>query len=194
MGDAAIARLSRTPWCAALISSPSWTPTGTGSRVPKASTEDSFFAETLGTERTIRACLTLRLTEACEDGEMPFPEVRTILELGDGVNGFPNIAHGGFAATMLDEVMGVLITTNIVERSERRKRAGILGEEVMSCFTAYLNTTYKKPLPTPSTVLCTAKLDRREGKKIYLRATIEDGQGMVYTVGEGMFVETRSKL
>jgi thioesterase superfamily protein 4 len=202
MGESAIVRLSRTPWCHALISSPHWTPTSTDSRLPKASSEDSFFAETLATDRTIRACLTLRPTAEYkdDDGEpdkwIVYDEVRTILEIGDGLNGHPKIAHGGFVATMLDEVMGVLITRNIQARVERKKRRGESTAEVMSCFTACrllvvlvrmtlmqmidLNTTYRKPLSTPGILLCTAKFDRRERNKIYLRGTVEDGLGTVY--------------
>jgi acyl-coenzyme A thioesterase PaaI-like protein len=52
-----------------------------------------------------------------------------------------------------------------------------------------LNTNYKKPVPTPSTVLCTAKYVKTERNKIYVNGTIEDGKGTVYTTGEGMFVE-----
>jgi len=212
MADATIARLSRTPWCHALISSPHWTPISTESRVPKASSEDSFFAETLGTARTIRACLTLRSPEESGDrtDDTIYQEVRTIFELGDGLNGFPKIAHGGFVVTMLDEVMGVLITTNVQGRAERQRRAGLEGDGVMSCFTACelrsssradgsdaevdLNVTYKKPLPTPAVVLCTAKIERRERNKVYMRGTVEDGLGTVFTTAEGMFVETKPKL
>ncbi|KAF2244420.1 hypothetical protein BU26DRAFT_434962 [Trematosphaeria pertusa] len=195
MGDAAIAHLSQTPWCAALIDSPEWTPTRTASRVPKPTTEDSFFAETLGTSRTIRSCLTLRPVKEEEDGDMVFKEVRTIMELGDGLNGYPRMAHGGFVATMLDEVMGVLLTLNIEAKNQRRLEVGRMGpDEGMNCFTAYLNTSYKKPVPTPGVVLCTAKFDRRERNKIYIRTTIEDGQGTVYTVGEGMFIEVKTKI
>lgn len=131
MADAAIARLSSTPWCDALISAPQWTPTRTASRVPKPTTEDSFFAETLGTSRTIRACLTLRPIEE-DEGDMAYKEVRTIMELGDGLNGHPRVAHGGFAATMLDEVCGVLITLNI----EARVKRTMGPHEGMNCFTA----------------------------------------------------------
>jgi thioesterase superfamily protein 4 len=135
MGETALARLSTIPWCHTLLSSPQWTLTNTASRVPKASTEDSFFAETLHTDRTIRACLTIRPTEESDgaDGAMIFPEVKTIVELGDGLNGFPTIAHGGFVATMLDEVMGVLITSNM---SARSKRMGLETDELMGAFTA----------------------------------------------------------
>jgi thioesterase superfamily protein 4 len=57
-----------------------------------------------------------------------------------------------------------------------------------------LNITYKKPVPTPGVFLCTATFERRERTKIFLRATVEDGAGVVYAVGEGMFVDTKAKL
>ena len=52
-----------------------------------------------------------------------------------------------------------------------------------------LKTNYKKPVRTPGILLCLAKLERRERNKIYLRGTIEDGQGTVFTTGEAMFLE-----
>ncbi|KAF2645054.1 hypothetical protein P280DRAFT_487523 [Massarina eburnea CBS 473.64] len=198
MVDAVIARFSSTPWCNAYITSPNWALANTASRVPKPTSEDSFFAETLGTSRTIRAVLTLRPTKELEDGnalgDMTYGEVVTMMELGDGLNGHPRIAHGGFIATMLDEVMGVLLTLNIEARVKRKRDMGVLGsDEAMNGFTAYLNTSYKKPLPTPGIVLCTAKFERREKNKIYVQGTIEDGQGTVFTIGEGMFVEVNMK-
>lgn len=57
-----------------------------------------------------------------------------------------------------------------------------------------LNTTYKKPVPVPGPLLCTAKIERQDGRKLYVRATIEDGMGTVYTTGECMFVGVKSKL
>ncbi|ORX99559.1 HotDog domain-containing protein [Clohesyomyces aquaticus] len=182
----AIAHLSQVPWCKSMISDPAWTCTTTPSRTPKASSEDSFFAETLGTERTIRCLLTLRPSKL-EDSEPRIREVRTIMDLGDGLNGHPRILHGGFVATMLDEVFGVLILSNLVLERES-------GGSVTSCFTAYLNTNYKRPVPAPGVVLCTAKFERKEGRKIYVRGSIEDGMGTVYSTGEGMFLETRAKI
>ncbi|KAF2660463.1 hypothetical protein K491DRAFT_588907 [Lophiostoma macrostomum CBS 122681] len=200
---ASIAYLNSIPWCNALINDPSWTPTRTTSRVPKASSEDSFFAETLGTERTIRHCLTLRPSVG-RDADVQFEEVRTIMELGDGLNGHPKICHGGFVATMLDEVCGVLITQNLEGKMRRAREKwgksgddgeGALGpHEGLNCFTAYLNTSYKKPVPTPGIVLCRAKFEKQERNKSYVSATIEDGMGTVFTRGEGMFVEVKQKL
>lgn len=81
MGDTTAARLSATPWVAALINDHKWTLTNTSSRHPKASGEDSFFAETLATDRTMRACLSLRPKEAKKDDNLAYWEVKTIVEL-----------------------------------------------------------------------------------------------------------------
>lgn len=132
--SAAVERLSATPWCRSLLESPKWTRTRTLSRVPKPSGEDSFFAETLSSSRTIRSCTTLRPTEELSN-EIPgmyYGQVKVLFELGDGLNGHPKIAHGGFVATMLDEAMGVLITINI----EAKKKKSVRPHEGMNCFTA----------------------------------------------------------
>ncbi|KAF2712481.1 hypothetical protein K504DRAFT_373193 [Pleomassaria siparia CBS 279.74] len=184
-----ISHFSQVPWCAALINDPAWIPTQTTSRVPKPTSEDSFFAETLGTNRTIRQCLTLRPSQA-ESDEPKYREVRTLMDLGSGLNGHPNICHGGFVATMLDEVFGVLITLNLGKKMERLKMQGSRSQ--LTCFTAYLNTNYKKPVSTPGVILCTAKFIRQDRNKIYANGTIEDGNGTVYSTGEAMFIETQS--
>ncbi|KAF1842389.1 uncharacterized protein K460DRAFT_409806 [Cucurbitaria berberidis CBS 394.84] len=194
MGDAVVSQFSSSPWAAALINDPKWTLTSTASRLPKPSGEDSFIAETLATNRTVRALLTLRPTKE-DDDDFPYKEVVTILDLGDGLDGHSRIAHGGFVATMLDEVCGVLIILNQEKKMQRLRDLGQLDANTrMSSFTAYLNTNYKRPVPTPGIVLCTAKFERQDGRKLYVRATIEDGMGTVFTTGEAMFVEVKVKL
>ncbi|KAF2871998.1 HotDog domain-containing protein [Massariosphaeria phaeospora] len=194
--EAAIAHLSHTPWCAALLANPAWTPTPTASRTPKPTTEDSFFAVTLNTPRTIRACLTLRPTTPAP-ADPAFPHVMTLLDLGSALNGHAGIAHGGLVATLLDETCGVLITLNLEYKVARMRmrEAGDLGAQAgMNGFTAYLNTRYKRPVPTPGVVLCRARFVRQEGRKMFVEATVEDGRGVEYAVGEGMFVEVKTKL
>lgn len=60
--------------------------------------------------------------------------------------------------------------------------------------TTDLNTTYKNPIPTPCVLLCKAEIVRQDGRKVFVNGTIEDGQGKVYSTGEGMFIERRSRL
>jgi len=57
-----------------------------------------------------------------------------------------------------------------------------------------MNTSYRKPVATPSVILCRARLERIDGRKVFIHATIEDGKGTILTVGESMFLEIRNKL
>jgi acyl-coenzyme A thioesterase PaaI-like protein len=180
------------PWAADLINDPTWEPVDTSTRVPKQTTEDAFFAETLNTERTIRRILTLR-PRARKGGELEISQVRTILEVGPGVNGHPGLAHGGFVATLLDEVFGILIAFKLKAEKEGARNQGWETRN-LPIFTAYLKTNYKKPVPTPSVLLCTATFDRREGKKIFVSGTVEDGKGLVYVTAEALFIESQPKL
>jgi len=118
MIDADIAKLSSIPWAAALINDKRWTPTRSSNRRPKPTGEDSFFAETLDSDRTIRTMLTLRPAKE-EEGDLAYKELRVILDLGDGLNGYPQVLHGGFAATLLDETCGGLIQLNVFEKVKR---------------------------------------------------------------------------
>ena len=110
-----IIKLSSIPWATALINDERWTPTSSSNRFPKPTGEDSFFAETLDTRRTIRAMLTLRPTKE-EHGDLVYKELLVIVDLGDGLNGYPQVLHGGFAATLLDETCGSLIQLNVFEK------------------------------------------------------------------------------
>jgi thioesterase superfamily protein 4 len=173
------------PWAAQIINNPDHSTTPTLSRVVKGSTEDSFFAETLQTERTIRKCLTLN-TRPDDKLDPPVREVFTFFELGDGLNGFPNISHGGFVATMLDEEMGILLTIN---QEHINQRSGT-NDEITS-MTAYLNIRYLAPVRTPGIVLGTAKVTKSEGRKMYVRGTIQDENRKELAVAECLFIKAK---
>ncbi|KAH6616581.1 HotDog domain-containing protein [Boeremia exigua] len=183
-----IAKLSTIPWAAELINDKRWTPTLSSNRFTKPTGEDSFFAETLDTGRTIRTMLTLRPTED-QEGEWMYKELLVILDLGDGLNGYAQILHGGFATTLLDETCGGLIQLNVFEKVRR-----FGSQHAMNYLTAYLNTVYKKPIPVPGPLLCTAKIERQDGRKLYVRATIEDGEGTIYATGDCMFIKAKPSL
>lgn len=176
---------SDIPWCAELISDPEFAYSPTYSRIPKESTEDSFFAETLATDRTIRKCLTVH-SRPNPSLEAPIQEVRTFVEIGSGVNGYPNVCHGGFVATMLDEVMGVLLTVNQVWFKEHRG-----GGEHMMQMTASLNIKFRKPVKTPAVLLSTARIAKMEPRKWFIAGTIEDNNRQVLAIGEALFVEAK---
>jgi thioesterase superfamily protein 4 len=118
MMEAEISKLSSVPWAAALIGDQRWTPITSFNRGSKPTGEDSFFATTLNTDRTIRSMLTLRPTKE-EADDMLYKELLIIVDLGDGLNGYPQVLHGGFASTLLDETCGSLIQLNMLERVRR---------------------------------------------------------------------------
>ncbi|KAJ9668112.1 hypothetical protein H2201_001918 [Coniosporium apollinis] len=186
-----VSHFTHLPWCRALLSDPTWKTVPTSSRTPKSSTEDSFFAETLQTPSTIRGCLAQH-TAADPTSDPPIREVRILLDLGDGVNGYPHIAHGGFVATLLDEVVGVLLTVNTGFRPKEGRNNET--ETGINFFTAYLNIKYLSPLVTPGVVLTRAGVERVEGRKRWFWATIEDGAGKVFASAEALFIEARPKL
>jgi hypothetical protein len=83
-------------------------------RNPIPSREFALVNETLNTPDTVRACVVMickrnPTAESVLDGETgiePSPELIGLLDLGEGINGYPGTVHGGFFNVMLDEVMG----------------------------------------------------------------------------------------
>jgi len=73
---------------------------------------------------------------------------------------------------------------------------GMACEDERKMMTAYLNVGFKKPVATPSVVLCRGWVTKREGRKIWAKGTIEDGKGVVMADGEALFVsvEREGKL
>jgi acyl-coenzyme A thioesterase PaaI-like protein len=173
------------PWCAAIIKDPKYTTSPTITRLPKPSGEDAFFAKTLQTPDTIKRLLTINsVPDPLRDP--PIQEVFVFFEVGSGVNGYPNTCHGGFVATMLDEVMGIVLNViQLYENSESGRNDSI------SHMTAYLNTTYLAPVPTPSIILATAKVAKVDGRKMWINGTLEDSQRRVMARSESLYIQAK---
>lgn len=124
--DVVTPEISSKPWAAAIINDPNWVLTNTDARQYKPTGEDSFFAETLRTDRTVRSWLAYRPIKEVE-GSVPYRELKIILDLGTGLNGHPSVAHGGVAAALLDETCGAIVT---LIRERRREQLGDLGHTV----------------------------------------------------------------
>lgn len=179
------------PWCSKLLDDPDFQITTTFSRQYKESTEDSLLAETLKTDNTVRAIISLckRPGNPSQEGgvgeggkRMQMDEVRTLVSLGSGMNGHSHVLHGGIAAALLDEVMGILLTGN-----KDPANPSIEGET----FTAYLHVNYLKPIDTPQTILVTAKFREVKGRKYFIESTIEDGHGAFLAKGEALWIRAR---
>jgi acyl-coenzyme A thioesterase PaaI-like protein len=170
------------PWCSALLADPSFTITPTFARQFKESTEDSLIAETLHSPNAISHCLSAYRTP--HDGQTWIEETRTFLKLGKGMNGGPNLLHGGMIATILDEAMGLLLTIN------KDDHGGSLSGDTV---TAKLDIRYMKPIFTPGTVMAVARCRKREGRKFRQEAWIEDSDGTILARADALWISIRRR-
>lgn len=177
------AHFAAIPWCARHLKGDRIVSGIPPNRVlKKATEEDSLFADTLKTERTI-----VRMLELYEEPISPtarVDEIKVFLTLGIGMNGHPGVCQGGIVSAILDEAIGLLIPIN-------RKREVIPNA---SYFTAYLNVSFIKPVPTPTTILARAWFTKVEGRKYFAEAVIEDASGIVLARTDALYVQTRSSL
>lgn len=170
------AHLRKTPWCIPILDPSNFIPILFHHRnpPPEFAGRYTFFSETLNTPRTIPVWESFyRPARAPDD----YGETVAIIELSVGLDGHPQRAQGGVAATILDEVAGII--------GYMHKTAG------KPIVTAYMNTSYRKSIPTPGMILAKAHLDgmRSVERKIFVKASLEDGNGVVYTEVEVLFIE-----
>jgi len=162
-----------------ILSDPAYSLRSPASRTRAPTREDALMVQTLNTPSTIPHFLILYPTP--QEPKALIGHAKALLSLGGGMNGFPNTCHGGIITTILDEVMGTLISLNHQHHAE--------AVQPTAYMTAYLNTEFVKPLKTPSPgVLVTATVDRVEGRKVFMEATIEDNKKDVYATGKALFV------
>jgi acyl-coenzyme A thioesterase PaaI-like protein len=76
------------------------------------------------------------------------------LQVREAHQGAPGLIHGGVLAAAFDETFGAL--------------NAFVGE---ASVTGQLNTSYRKPVPVGSTLHLWARLEGREGRKLWMRAT-----------------------
>lgn len=103
-------------------------------------------------------------------------DVRVVWELGGAVVGYPEIVHGGLIGALFDQSFGIIMAVKI-------------GRAV----TAQLNITYKKPTKSNQTVIVTIKLEKIEGRKIYLKGEMKDIDGNLLSEADSLFVKTNIK-
>lgn len=113
-------------------------------------------------------------------------EFKAIVALGREVAGFPRIVHGGLTAAIFDEVFGGLLFCL------KSNASGINILDRLPSYTVSLEVAYKSKIAADSTVLCTATVDKVEGRKMYMTAELRDGpNGKVYATSKALFVRPR---
>lgn len=151
----------------------------TPSRIPppRGSSLNALVAATLRTSDTIAGwCSLYRRPETSKSGLKD--EVRTILALRSGLDGYPGVCHGGMVTTLFDEVMSILVSVCGMEQ-------GLVRDNV----TADLRVTFVKPVPTPAVLLLCAKIsDVQKSRKYYATAEITDCTGTVLARATGLFI------
>ncbi|EXJ79143.1 hypothetical protein A1O3_08644 [Capronia epimyces CBS 606.96] len=184
-------------WTNKYLSDPLYKPIPTFSRVLKPSGEDHFFSRTVSTARTIPHLLTLQLKDFKGPPEAPKgtlkgkesqvettkvpekPDCIMLLTLGrPGLDGHPGVIHGGMSCAILDEMLGLCVMLHHQHMRGPRD----------SLFTAYLNVTFRAPVPTPGDVLVRTWVVAREGRKWLAHGQIVDKDGLVLTEAEGLWV------
>ena len=103
--------------------------------------------------------------------------------MGCSLCGHRGIIHGGIIAMAFDDTFGICFHTQVSQK---------LG--VGQGFTANLDVNYRKPMPCASPVVFHSKIDRVEGRKVFISgyATDEKGENW-YADSTALFVIPREK-
>ena len=169
------------PWCKKILNDPDlrWIQQThqTDPEEETPSITNSMFEWTLCSDRGIRAHLSF---------ERPCPELDSIrpleacflISIGDGLDGRTGRAHGGFNSLILDHISGLAAyQANPADRSPA---------------TAHLATDYKAPVSTPCVILARGWVIELSGRKVWVRAVIQDGDGKVLASGKALFVAAKT--
>jgi acyl-coenzyme A thioesterase PaaI-like protein len=83
-------------------------------------------------------------------------EIYCIVEFGHKINGWPGIVHGGISALLLDNTFGWLL----------------FAFQKSAAVTANLNINYRSPVYANSTSIVQVKIDKTEGRKLFMSGSI----------------------
>lgn len=136
---------------------------------------NSMFTQTLYTSDAIYALVSFKRPTMESDAVTSW-ELCFLVSIGTGVDGKTGRAHGGFNALMLDQMTGSV--------------AAKVSQSVAPA-TATMTVDYKAAIETPSVVLCRGWAVERQGRKTWVKASIEDGQGKTLASAKALFIDPR---
>ena len=101
---------------------------------------------------------------------------------GAAFEGPPAAVHGGHVALMFDDALGALV--------DAQKR-----EDGVSTFyvTASLHVNYRRLTPLNTEIVVTAWVDRQQGRKMWVKATMGPAGGETTAEAEGLFIAMRQE-
>jgi len=168
------------PWCIDLLRSDIEVvevPTREMQNPPSSEVSNSMFLHTLYTPSAIRAQINFKRPTR-EPDAITLYEYCYLLSIGSGVDGKRGRAHGGFNALILDQMTGTI--------------AAQVGGGTAPA-TATMTVDYKAPIDTPSVILCRGWPVEKSGRKVWVKASVEDGAGRVLAVAKALFVSARQE-
>ena len=137
---------------------------------------NSIFTKSLYTTSGIRAHLIFQRPTSEPDSISPV-EYCYLLSLGSGVDGKTGRAHGGFNSLILNHIAGMTACKVL---------------ESLTLVTATMTVDYKAPLDTPCVILARGWAVRKEARKLWVRARIEDSKGQLLAGAKILFIEQKS--
>lgn len=170
------------PWCSELLSNPDVEACIPPCRASEKNITYELWERTLNNSNTIPEFLALYTRT--EEPNSRIHDIKLLANLNNGLDGFPGVCHGGMVATLLDESMVSLILMNV-------------GRGALACpwyGTVSLNMSFQKPVKTPATVLVAVSLDKVEGRKLRITATLQDGSGKALVKSSALFIGLDGKL
>ena len=85
----------------------------------------------------------------------------SLWRLGPGAEGHRGLCHGGFLAAVLDNSLGITSFAHMRSLGSWKNQA-----------TAKMTVEYRAPVRVPGPLVVESKVEKREGRKIFLRAEI----------------------
>ncbi|KAK5062590.1 hypothetical protein LTR84_004663 [Exophiala bonariae] len=124
------------------------------------------------------------LTSTEDESKQHALDTITLFDIGSDLNGYTDTIHGRVLCASLDESLSVC-----VEIHRARSPAKPAG-----AYTVRLATDFRGMVNSPIVLIVKSKFEIAEGRKWFLRGTIEDENGRVLTQAEGIWVSVKEKL
>jgi len=107
------------------------------------------------------------------DEKLPLGKLFCVFSPNSSVQGHYGIVHGGFAASILDNLLSHL---------------SVLINDYSPCATANLNINFKKPLFVGEEYLLIAELEKQENRKIFIKSRILNDKEEVCLEANSLFI------
>ncbi|KAL4926785.1 PaaI family thioesterase [Aspergillus undulatus] len=104
-------------------------------------------------------------------------------QLGNGLNGFEGTVHGGVIASLIDESLSLCVESF----------RAVLSQENAPLYTAKLAIFYRKPVQSPNIICVKTWLQKKEGRKWYLKGELVTEDGQVRAVAESLWISARKE-